>query len=161
MAAKCHLSLQSGNRNVDFYLYCRFSMSGASLLKYYLFVWFVTISLLLLLLKKTLQSYTATSPARMNWYVAACPSPRIELDGTKKIWYVIDFPCTTLRMLEIEICSHQNREGGVDRTKQQTNQFTQDYNILHRLQLHHLTLTFIVHNYIYEYYYLYTYSQLY
>ena len=40
-----------------------------------------------------------------------------------------------------------------DRTKQQAYQFTQGYNILHRLQLHHLTLTFIIHNK----YYLYTY----
>ena len=62
------------------------------LLKYYLFV---TISLLLLLLKKRLQSYTAT-PARMNWCVAACPSPKIKLDGTKKNWYVSnDCPCIT------------------------------------------------------------------
>ena len=30
--------------------------------------------------------------------------------------------------------------------KQQTNQFTQGYNTLHRLQLHNLTLTFIIHN---------------
>ena len=33
-----------------------------------------------------------------------------------------------------------------NKTKQQTNQFTQGYNILHRLQLYHLTLTFIIHN---------------
>ena len=30
--------------------------------------------------------------------------------------------------------------------QQQTYQFTQGYNILHRLQVHHLTLTFIIHN---------------
>ena len=47
------------------------------------------------------------------------------------------------------------RKGGSDK-KQQTYQFTQGYNILHRLQVHHLTLTFIIHNintifiYIYE-----------
>ena len=29
--------------------------------------------------------------------------------------------------------------------KRQTNQFTQGNNIIHRLQLHHLTLTFIIH----------------
>ena len=52
----------------------------------------------------------------------------------------------------------KNKRESVERTKQQTNQFTQGYNILHRLQLHHLTLTFIIHNkYLYEYYYLYTY----
>ena len=48
------------------------------------------------------------------------------------------------------------------KNKQQTNQFTQGYNILHRLQLHHLNLTFIIHNkYLYEYYYLYTYIYIY
>ena len=48
-----------------------------------------------------------------------------------------------------------------ERIKQQNNQFTQGYNILHRLQLHHLTLTFIIHNnYLYEYYYLYTYIHI-
>ena len=30
--------------------------------------------------------------------------------------------------------------------QQQTYQFTQGYNILHRLQVHHLTLIFIIHN---------------
>ena len=61
-------------------------------MKHYLFV---TISLLLILLKNTLQSYTAT-PARMSWCVAACPSPRIKLDGAKKNWYVRDCSCITL-----------------------------------------------------------------
>ena len=49
----------------------------------------------------------------------------------------------------------QNREEGGTKQKQQTYQFTQSYNNLHRLQVHHLTLTFIVntiyiHTYIYE-----------
>ena len=34
--------------------------------------------------------------------------------------------------------------GGGDRTT--TDQFTQGYNILHKLQVHHLILTFIIHN---------------
>ena len=38
----------------------------------------------------------------------------------------------------------QNREeGGTEHTQ---HQFTQGYNILHRLQVHHLTLTFILNN---------------
>ena len=40
----------------------------------------------------------------------------------------------------------QNREEGETEQKQQIYQFTQGYNILHRLQVHHLTLTFIIHN---------------
>ena len=40
----------------------------------------------------------------------------------------------------------QNREEGGTELQQQTYQFTQGYNILHRLQVHHLTLAFILHN---------------
>ena len=38
----------------------------------------------------------------------------------------------------------QNREVGESDYKQRAYQFTQGYNILHRLQVHHLTLTFII-----------------
>ena len=38
----------------------------------------------------------------------------------------------------------ERRENGGQ--KKQAYQFTQGYNILHRLQLHHLTLTFIIQN---------------
>ena len=62
----------------------------------------------------------------------------------------------------------QNREDEGTEQQQQTYQFTQGYNILHRLQVHHLTLTFIIHNKIniYQHYiYIHTYmncsSQLY
>ena len=50
-------------------------------------------------------------------------------------------------------------EEGETEQQQQTYQFTQGYNILHRIQVHHLTLTFIIHNkyistlHIYKYYY--------
>ena len=37
------------------------------------------------------------------------------------------------------------RRGGTEQ-QQQTYQFTQGYNILHRLQVNHITLTFIIHN---------------
>ena len=51
----------------------------------------------------------------------------------------------------------QNREEGVTEQNEQAYQFTQGYNILHRLQEHHLTLTFIIHNkyiiYIHTYIY--------
>ena len=45
--------------------------------------------------------------------------------------------------------------------QQQTYQFTQGYIILHRLQLHHLTLTFIIHNKYLSTLYLYTYIHTY
>ena len=40
----------------------------------------------------------------------------------------------------------QNGEEGETEYKQQAYQFTQGYNILHRLQVHHPILTFIIHN---------------
>ena len=45
-------------------------------------------------------------------------------------------------------CMHVNRKEEEEETEQQqqTYHFTQGYNILHGLQLHHLTLTFIIHN---------------
>ena len=45
-------------------------------------------------------------------------------------------------------------------TEQQTYQFTQGYNILHRLQVHHLTLIFIIHNKYISTLYLYTYIHI-
>ena len=45
--------------------------------------------------------------------------------------------------------------------QQQTYQFTQGYNILHRLQVHHLTLTFIIHNKYLLTLYLYAYISTY
>ena len=52
--------------------------------------------------------------------------------------------------------SKQNREERGQKKKLQTYQFTQAYNILHRLQVHHLTLTFIIHNeYKYEHLFIY------
>ena len=48
-------------------------------------------------------------------------------------------------------CMHVNRKEEEWETEQQqqqqpqTYQFTQGYNILHRLQVHHLTLIFIIH----------------
>ena len=37
--------------------------------------------------------------------------------------------------------------GGGTEQQQQTYQFTQGSNILHRLQVHHLSLIFIIHNF--------------
>ena len=95
LAAKSHLSWQSGNRiwisSYIFYLTCQ-----EQVYLNIICLW-LCISLLLLLLKKSLQSYTVI-PAWMNWCVAACP--KLKLDGTKKNWYVIDCPCTSLRMLD-------------------------------------------------------------
>ena len=68
-----------------------------------------------------------------------------------------------------EFSKTKQREEGTEQ-QQQTYQFTQGYNILHRLKVHHRTLTFIIHNKyspinIYQHYYRHTYmncsSQLY
>ena len=45
--------------------------------------------------------------------------------------------------------------------QQQTCQFTQGYNILHRLQVHHLTLTVIIHNKYISTLYVHTYIHTY
>ena len=42
--------------------------------------------------------------------------------------------------------SKTNQEGEGTEQQQQTYQFAQGYNILYRLQVHYLTLTFIIHN---------------
>ena len=47
----------------------------------------------------------------------------------------------------------QNREERGTEQQQQTYQFTQGYSILHRLQVHHLTLTVIIHNKLHTYVY--------
>ena len=56
-------------------------------------------------------------------------------------------------------CMYINRkeEEEGEEQQQQTYQFTQGYNILHRLQVHHLTLTLIIHNKYIATLYLYTY----
>ena len=53
----------------------------------------------------------------------------------------------------------QNREEGETEYKQQAYQFTQGYNILHILQVHHPIITFIIHNkyIIYIHTYIHTY----
>ena len=55
--------------------------------------------------------------------------------------------------LEIFVCTYvrfqrQNRKEKEEKEteQQQTYKFTQGYNIFHRLQVHHLTLTFVIHN---------------
>ena len=58
------------------------------------------------------------------------------------------------------VCMYVNRKEEEGETEQQLQsyQFTQGYVTLHRLQVHHLTLTFIIHNqYIMSTLYLYTY----
>ena len=56
----------------------------------------------------------------------------------------------------------QNRkeEEGKTEQQQQNYQFIQGYNILHRLQVHDLTLTFIIHNKNISTLYLYTYIHI-
>ena len=54
---------------------------------------------------------------------------------------------------------HQNREVGVTE-QQQIYQFTQGYNNFHRLQVHHLSLIFIIHNKYISTLYLYTYIHI-
>ena len=50
--------------------------------------------------------------------------------------------------------------GGGETEQQQTYQFTQGYNILHRLQVHHLIITFIIQNKYILTLYLYAYIQI-
>ena len=55
-------------------------------------------------------------------------------------------------LLFSEFSKTKQRGGGTEQ-QQQIYQFTQGYNILHRLQVHHLTLIFIIHNkYLYQHY---------
>ena len=51
---------------------------------------------------------------------------------------------------------HVNRKEEGETEQEQTYQFTQGYNILHILRVHHLTLTFIIHNKYISTLYLYT-----
>ena len=72
------------------------------------------------------------------------------------MWSHIDCKYTTRKMVPIYranklipciFCMHVNRKEE-DETEQQqkTYKFTLGYNILHRLQVYHLTLTFIIRN---------------
>ena len=57
--------------------------------------------------------------------------------------------------LEVGVSKEEVEEEGETEQQQQTYQFTQGYNILHRLQVYHLTLTFIIPNkYISTLYYI-------
>ena len=55
---------------------------------------------------------------------------------------------------------HVNRKEGEEGETEQQQQFTKGCNILHRLQVYHLTLTFIVHNKYTSTLYLYTYMHI-
>ena len=59
----------------------------------------------------------------------------------------------------LEFSKTKQRGGGTEQ-QQQIYQFTQGYNILHRLQVHQ-TLIFIIHKYLYTYRHMNCYSQLY
>ena len=50
------------------------------------------------------------------------------------------------------VFSKTNQRGEGTEQQQQTYHFTQGYSILHRLQVHHLTLTFIITINIYQHY---------
>ena len=52
----------------------------------------------------------------------------------------------------------KEKEGATEQ-QQQTYQFTQGYNIFHRLQVHHLTLTIVIHKYE-HYIWIYKYNML-
>ena len=54
---------------------------------------------------------------------------------------------------------NRKEEEGETEQQQQTYQFTKGYNILHRLQVHHLTITFIIHNKYKHYIYIHTSNQ--
>ena len=71
--------------------------------------------------------------------------------------FLVFFVCT-LRGWRFQ---NQNRKEEEETEQQQTYQFTQGYNTLHWLQVHHLTLTFIIHNQYISALYLYTYKHIY
>ena len=55
---------------------------------------------------------------------------------------------------------HVNRKAEEEGETEQQQQFTKGCNILHRLQVYHLTLTFIIHNKYTSTLYLYTYMHI-
>ena len=55
---------------------------------------------------------------------------------------------------------HVNRKEEEEGETEQQQQFTKGCNILHRLQVYHLTLTFIIHNKYTSTLYLYTYMHI-
>ena len=55
---------------------------------------------------------------------------------------------------------HVNRKSEEEGETEQQQQFTKGCNILHRLQVYHLTLTFIIHNKYTSTLYLYTYMHI-
>ena len=55
--------------------------------------------------------------------------------------FIVFFVCTLIE---------RRRRRGETEQQQQTYHSTQGYNILHRLQVYHLTLTFIIHRNIYQ-----------
>ena len=71
------------------------------------------------------------------------------------------FPFQGERAHSLFFCIHVNRKEEGETEQQQTYQFTKGCNIFHRLQVHHLTLTFIIHNKYISTLYLYTYIHIY
>ena len=77
-----------------------------------------------------------------TWISSPEPSSRSDLKLEK--WFPLQGERThSLYFLSFQ---DQNREVCGQNNNNKTYQFTQGYNILHRLQVHHLTLTFIIHN---------------
>ena len=68
----------------------------------------------------------------------------------------VPIPRRASSFLVVFFCIHVNRKEG-ETKQQQTYQFTKGCNIVHRLQVHRLTLTFIIHNKYISTLYLYTY----
>ena len=60
----------------------------------------------------------------------------------------------------VVVCIHVNRKEEEEGETEQQQQFTKGCNILHRLQVYHLTLTFIIHNIYTSTLYLYTYMHI-
>ena len=67
----------------------------------------------------------------------------IHITNKKNYMLLLENFCIYVKRLEF---TKQNRKEEETEQQQQTYQFTQGYNILHRLQVHHLTLTYIIHN---------------
>ena len=98
-----------------------------------------------------------------NWAREASPTLGCSIEISRDI-------CITRKMVPIPrrvssflvvVFIHVNRKEEEEGETEQQQQFTKGCNILHRLQVYHLTLTFIIHNKYTSSQYLYTYMHIY
>ena len=73
---------------------------------------------------------------------------------------MVPIPRRASSFLVVVFIIHVNRKEEEEGETEQQQQFTKGCNILHRLQVYHLTLTFIIHNKYTSTLYLYTYMHI-